>query len=267
MNVSLVEELRALGNVKAPLSLRPTVMERLGIGDQFAAIESPIGLVFVAWNRAGISAVTRAEDELEFARRFDEQFGRPLRGPATIPERLAASLAGDLSRPGRQHFRFDLRGLTEFEQAVLGKTLEIPRGEVRTYAWVAREIGRPKAVRAVGSALADNPIPLLIPCHRVVRSDGVIGNYGMGGPVAKRAILRHEGVDTEGLERMWRSGARYEGSTSTHIFCFPTCRHARRVGEANRVRFRSEAEAEAAGYRACKVCRPALPRQAPELAG
>src|SRR2546425_10684195 len=84
--------------------------------------------------------------------------------------------------------RFDVRGLTAFEQAVWRKTREIPRGEVRPYGWVAREIGRPAAVRAVGTALANNPIPYFIPCHRVVRTDGHIGNYGGGGAAAKQGI-------------------------------------------------------------------------------
>jgi O-6-methylguanine DNA methyltransferase len=84
---------------------------------------------------------------------------------------------------------------------VLMKALEIPRGEVRTYGWIAREIGRPKAVRAVGTALAKNPIPLFIPCHRVVRSDGSIGQYGCGGPVNKRRLLLHEGVPESALGR------------------------------------------------------------------
>jgi O-6-methylguanine DNA methyltransferase len=258
VTLELTRELRALGRVRAPATLHPAVMERVGAGDAYVRLDSPIGQVFVAWNPDGISAVTRTDSESDFVLSFGLRTGRPLRRAAELPPRLARSLAAELSGEGRPRFRFDLRDLTEFEQAVLAKTLEIPRGEVRTYGWVAREIGRPKAVRAVGTALANNPVPLLIPCHRVVRSDGVIGNYGAGGPAAKRAILRHEGLDTDELERMWRSGWRYEGSRTTHIFCFPTCRHARRVGDAHRVVFHSEAEAVAAGYRACKICRPAL---------
>ena len=84
--------------------------------------------------------------------------------------------------------------MTEFERAVLLKALEIPRGEVRTYGWIAAEIGRPAAVRAVGSALRKNPVPVLIPCHRVVRSDGHIGQYALGGSDAKRTILAAEGL-------------------------------------------------------------------------
>ncbi|HET8632425.1 MAG TPA: methylated-DNA--[protein]-cysteine S-methyltransferase, partial [Thermomicrobiales bacterium] len=150
---------------------------------------------------------------------------------------------------------FDLRGLSEFERAVLLKALDIPRGQVRPYAWVAREIGRPGAVRAVGTALGHNPIPLLIPCHRVVRSDGRPGDYAFGG-AAKRAVLAAEGVAPEDLEALASAGVRYYGSDTTHIYCFPTCHHARRVTDRHRVTFASAREAAAAGYRPCLVCRP-----------
>jgi O-6-methylguanine DNA methyltransferase len=98
-------------------------------------------------------------------------------------------LAGNASAP----LRFDLSAVSPFGRAVLTKALEIPRGEVRPYSWIAREIGRPLAVRAVGSALARNPIPLLIPCHRVVRNDGTAGQY-IFGTAAKRALLSAEGA-------------------------------------------------------------------------
>jgi methylated-DNA-[protein]-cysteine S-methyltransferase len=74
-------------------------------------------------------------------------------------------------------------------------------GQVRTYSWIASEIVYPKAVRAVGSALARNPVPVFIPCHRVVRSDGIIGNYGLGGPDAKRSILAAEGLQLDDIHR------------------------------------------------------------------
>ena len=67
--------------------------------------------------------------------------------------------------------------LSAFERAVLKATLSIPFGETRTYAWVAQKIGKPGAVRAVGSALRKNPWPLIIPCHRVIKSDGSVGRY------------------------------------------------------------------------------------------
>ena len=82
---------------------------------------------------------------------------------------------------------------TSFQKKVWKTLLAIPCGEVRTYAWVAREIGHPKAVRAVGSAVAKNPLVPEVPCHRVVRSDGDLGGYsGPGGIEGKRALLRKE---------------------------------------------------------------------------
>jgi O-6-methylguanine DNA methyltransferase len=124
-------------------------------------------------------------------------------------------------------------------------------------AWFRKDIGHPAAVRAVGTALANNPIPYFIPCHRVVRSDGVIGNYGGGGPEAKKQILGMEGVHVARLEELGRSGYRYEGVRTTKIFCYPTCHHARRAQDRNVVWLHDEAEARARGFRPCKVCRPA----------
>lgn len=67
--------------------------------------------------------------------------------------------------------------LTAFEWKVLKATMEIPLGETRSYQWVARKVGSPKSVRAVGQALRKNPYPLIIPCHRVIKSDGSLGGY------------------------------------------------------------------------------------------
>ena len=166
------DELRRLGQVKAPASLLE------GLFEKATEIDTEAGPTFVAWNRRGVSAVRWGLSPPAFERWYAAEHGRPLRWVDGRP---------DLKR-------FDLSSLTSFQRSVLQKTSEIPRGEVRTYAWVAREIGNPRAVRAVGSALANNPVPLFIPCHRVVRSDGVIGNYGMGGPREKRRLLRLEGV-------------------------------------------------------------------------
>ncbi len=86
----------------------------------------------------------------------------------------------------------DLSDLTPFEQAALKKAAQIPPGQVRSYTWVAREIGRPKAARAVGQVMARNPLPLLFPCHRVVDSAGHLHNYGYGLEMKAR-ILEMEG--------------------------------------------------------------------------
>ncbi len=241
----------------APASLLPGVLMKVGLIDAYTPIDSPAGPVFVAWNTLGISTVSLADDEARFVERFQHGTGRRLSRVAGLPPPLhravSRRLAGDRSAP----LPVDLRGRSPFEEAVLRKALEIPSGEVRPYGWIAAEIGRPKAVRAVGTALGHNPIPLLIPCHRVVRSDGQLGQYSMGGPDVKRRVLTAEGLDLDRLEGFASRGIRYLGSDTTRIFCMPTCRHARRVSLKHEMHFGSEADARSAGYRPCKVCRPA----------
>jgi O-6-methylguanine DNA methyltransferase len=242
----------------APARLGHATLVAVGLADDYAVIDSPIGPLRVAWNGRGVSSVDGAPDDHAFEQGFFARTGRRASRVEALPPRLGRAierrLAGD--RPAR--IDLDLRGTTEFEQAVWLKALEIPRGEVRPYGWIAAEIGRPRAVRAVGTALGHNPIPLIVPCHRVVRTDGFIGQYSLGGPANKRTILAAEGADPDGLEGLARSGIRYVGSDTTRIFCLPTCHDARRVTARHEVRFRSSSEAVGAGYRPCRHCRPAV---------
>lgn len=247
--------LRSLSGALAPTHLAPTVFAQAVVGDWFFQTESPLGSIFVAYNRTGVGRVTLGNEPVLFADEFLGQFGRLSRFTTKPPQALADAVTRRLHGE-RAEIAFDLRELSEFEQATLMKALEIPRGEVRPYAWLAREIGRPRAVRAVGSALHNNPVPLLIPCHRIVRSDGAVGDYGFG-PAAKRAVLMSEGLAPDDLDTLASAGIRYYGSDTTHIYCYPTCRYARRATAQHRVTFHSDAEAQAAGYRPCKVCRPA----------
>jgi O-6-methylguanine DNA methyltransferase len=249
----------------APAGLLPAVGQRLGLLEGYVETDGPIGPLFVAFGPAGISLIGRGGDPGEFEEEFRLTFGRPLRRLASAPRKVQRAIDAYVwARSARRGpAPVDLQQLPDFERQVLLKTLEIPRGEVRPYAWVAAEIGRPLAVRAVGNALARNPVPFVIPCHRVVRSDGRIGQYGAGGPESKRAVLAAEGVDTDELERLPTAGVRFLGSDSTRIYCYPTCRHARRVTPRHRIAFRSVEESLRAGYRACKRCRPvATPRRA-----
>ena len=186
-------------------------------------------------------------------RRTAPQTGRLRRGP---PRRLAGHLNRALETGKLGKLAVDLDALGEFQRKVLEKCAEIPPGEIRPYGWIAREIGNPGAVRAVGTALGSNPIPVLIPCHRVVRSDGTIGKYAWGSAM-KRELLKGEGIDPNIVEETARRGIRVVGTETTGIYCYPTCRHAKRSFSHYRVAFRSPAQAEDSGYRACKVCRPA----------
>ena len=88
----------------------------------------------------------------------------------------------------------DLKG-TEFQIKVWKELSKIPKGEVRTYKQIAKSIGKPKSSRAVANACAKNTYPIVIPCHRVIRSDGTVGGYsGQGGVKLKKELLKKEGV-------------------------------------------------------------------------
>jgi O-6-methylguanine DNA methyltransferase len=242
--------------VAAPSTLRPNVLTELGIADWYATMASPIGPLVVVWNGLGVSEVEEAEGADDFEAAHRARTGRVAYRADALPDRLASAIVRRLDGDRRVRIDLDLRGHTDFERSVWLKALEIPHGEVRPYGWIATEIGRPKAVRAVGSALGHNPVPLIVPCHRVVRSDGLIGQYSMGGPEAKRRVLAAEGLDPRGLEAEAAAGRRYTGSDTTHIVCHTTCRDARRVTDRHRVFFPSLAAAANAGYRPCKHCRP-----------
>jgi O-6-methylguanine DNA methyltransferase len=138
----------------------------------------------------------------------------------------------------------DLSQVPAFQRNVLEMAGRIPFGEVRAYAWVAEAIGHPRAVRAVGTALGRNPVPLIMPCHRVLRSDGSLGGYLFGLDV-KRRLLELE-----------RSTPVLEGCASTRIVCRVGCVHGRHMRPDNRIVFASVDDARSVGYRPCKVCRP-----------
>ncbi|MFA4842847.1 MAG: MGMT family protein [Candidatus Omnitrophota bacterium] len=89
-----------------------------------------------------------------------------------------------------------MKQLTSFQKRVYTVVKTIPCGETRTYAWVAKRIGKPKSARAVGSSLRKNHLPIIVPCHRVVRSDGSPGGYVFGEDLKKR-LLEIEGVFTK----------------------------------------------------------------------
>jgi O-6-methylguanine DNA methyltransferase len=218
--MATVIDLKLLGDARAPKGFAERVLAQVGMSESYALFDTVLGPVYVAWNARGVSAAMRCKSALEFEEWFARDVGRRKLVRVDPPARMAARINDELS--GKRRLDFDLSGLTPFQQAVLRKTREIPRGQVRPYGWIAREIGHPAAVRAVGTALANNPIPYFIPCHRVVRTDGLIGNYGGGGPEAKRHILSMEGVQLQRLQRLAQSGLRYEGVRSTKIFCFPT---------------------------------------------
>jgi methylated-DNA-[protein]-cysteine S-methyltransferase len=130
---------------------------------------------------------------------------------------------------------------------------EVVPGEVVTYQALAATIGAASAQRAVGGAMASNPVPIYVPCHRVIRSDGSIGNYG-GGPSRKIKLLRAEGFEIDSANRLGASAV--WGHRATHIFCRPECRAAQRANRSNIVIFADADHARKAGMRPCRLCCP-----------
>ena len=242
----------SLGSLRTEMPHSTATGVRLGTGliDGFDVFESPIGDVVVGFNVRGVSFVDLADE-------FDpDQAPRPV-VEAVPPTGWDTKINRAIERGRPGDLPVDLKDVTDFQRSVLGVAATIPFGQVRPYGWLADHVGNHGAVRGVGSTMAKNPVPLIIPCHRVVRSDGRIGNYSLGGAHNKTELLEHEGVDLERLAGLAARNVRFLGSDTTHVFCLPTCSHARRISETHRVELKSAAQAEAEGFRACKVCQPA----------
>jgi O-6-methylguanine DNA methyltransferase len=165
----------------------------------YSKVETAAGRFWVACSQAGISMIALADRSSKaFETIYYKRFGlRPQQGkiPASYARAVQDAAAG--RQPELVHI--DLSGLTEFQKKILNTLRLVPRGEVLTYKELALLAGRPKAIRAVGNTMARNPVPLLMPCHRVVPSTGGVGNYGLG-VLMKRALLTREGVQVDKLK-------------------------------------------------------------------
>lgn len=180
---------RALGRVRAALEAEPpSVYYVAQMG------RSPVGPLCVAITERGLARLEFCERQADFLDRL-RQAGRAeiLHAPERarpVLDQLREYLAGE-----RRAFDLavDLRGRTDFQRQVLEGAARIPRGRVTSYGELARRIGRPGAARAVGQALGSNPVPIVIPCHRVLGGDGSLHGYsGGGGTRTKAWLLRLE---------------------------------------------------------------------------
>lgn len=194
--------LTCLPSAEPPQNLIPRILDhirsvrnqfRSTIADEFSRVGSPLGDLLIAWRTAGITfvGIDRGESVEAVRERVEQRLRRPVRTadpPGWVHEAVAnffATWQVDMSR-------IDVSCLSPFEQAALRKAAQIPPGEVRSYGWIAKEIGRPLAARAVGQAMARNPVALFFPCHRVVDASGALHNYGYGIELKAR-ILQMEG--------------------------------------------------------------------------
>jgi len=229
--------------VKPPRSCRDEI-------DHFDQIDD----VWIAFSPHGLRMINRGGSAETFAKQYGKRYGRALER-AKLPPALRKQVSDALRGEGVDRPQLDVDESTDLETKVRNTLAKIPKGEVRTYSWVAEQIGNPRAVRAVANSIARNIVPFVVPCHRVVPASGGVGEYAFGSPM-KRELLRREGVDVDALDALAREGVRYIGSKTTNVVCFPTCKDARRIREENRVPFHAAAEARQKGFRPCKRCQP-----------
>ena len=164
----------------------------------YAPLDTPLGTMLVAGTDRGLARVVLPRESFDdvladLAQRLSPRLVELPRRVDEVRRELDEYFAGN-----RRRFELPL-DLTlikgEFASRVLTGMTEVPFGDAITYSEAAALAGSPRAHRAAGNALGSNPIPVVIPCHRVIRSGGAIGNYG-GGPEMKRYLLRHEGFLT-----------------------------------------------------------------------
>jgi O-6-methylguanine DNA methyltransferase len=198
---------RAIDQLFAPPSARRTAAALKAVSRQLTAAEGEalyygrvevplVSHIFLGVTQGGLAAVDFGGGEQAFLERMKHE-GRRIVIPDSeriqpYAEQIKRYLTGERTAFDAP---VDLSGLTAFQRQVLQAVSRVPHGTVVSYAELARRIGRPRAARAVGQALGRNPVPLVIPCHRVLASDGSMGGYsGRGGVRTKRALLKLEGA-------------------------------------------------------------------------
>ncbi|MBV9440024.1 MAG: methylated-DNA--[protein]-cysteine S-methyltransferase [Candidatus Eremiobacteraeota bacterium] len=191
--------LTCLPPVDPPPRLVPKILDhikatvKISAPDSVTTLDSPLGRLFVAFRHTGITAVAldRGEGEEAVLVRLQKRLARGLI-PSEAPKWVADTVSAFFRTHKPDLAKVDISDLSAFEQSALRAAASIPPGEVRSYGWIAQTIGQPSAVRAVGRAMARNPVPLLYPCHRVVDANGALHHYAYGVEVKAR-ILEMEG--------------------------------------------------------------------------
>ena len=168
----------------------------------YTIIPSPFGELAFAWtnskNKPAVIEIFLPKEKASLSKKLTARYpgAREERHSSLkiFEDQLRAALNGEEVR-----FLLDFLDWTrccKFQQRVLQKAFDIPRGMIVSYGGLAEKVGAPRAARAVGNAMARNPFPLVLPCHRIIRSTGHLGNFG-GGIDLKRALLLLEGVEVE----------------------------------------------------------------------
>lgn len=183
-------------DAKERLGMTPSAWRDGGRGEtiRWTHFDSPLGQMLIAATSKGICRLT-FDDSVQSLRRLFPN-ANIVEDAGALRELVEGALEAIESPLAAHQLPIDVAG-TAFQEAVWRELRKIPAGETRSYAEIAAAIGQPKAVRAVGTANGDNHVAVLIPCHRVIRSDGTLGGYA-GGLDRKRKLLASEGADPEG---------------------------------------------------------------------
>lgn len=176
-------------------SWETTTMEIHAMTIKYGTARSKLGRILVAVSPKGICAISMGDSDRELERSLKTKFSdatlvRDKKSVAPLLRGVEAAIKGTQFRNG---IALDLHG-TDFQKRVWAELRKIPFGSTRSYADVAKRIGKPAAFRAVANACGANPVPILVPCHRVVASGGKLGGFG-GGLHRKRILLEREGVN------------------------------------------------------------------------
>ncbi len=229
----------------------------------YGIFPSPLGNLLIALSDRGVSLIEYLGRAQELGRSRLVRLPLDLQEDDGELEALYRELLEYLEgRRTRLSWPVDLRlARSDFHRAVLHATAGIPYGAVASYAGIACELGRPAATRAVAQALRWNPLPIVVPCHRVVGSSGSLTGYAGTRISLKQRLLATEGVRTVRArdDIQIPRHAMYVRTPSDEYYCLPTCDWLRRVRHLNRlILFGSRQRAEAAGLRPCGACRPDL---------
>lgn len=226
---------------------------------KYRIFPSPLGNLLIALSDRGVSLVEY------LGRGADVRGSRLARLDVDVVEggeeveRLYRELLEYLEgRRTRLAWPLDFRLVqSEFRRAVLRATAAVPYGAVTSYGHVARELGNPAAVRAVAQALRWNPLPIVVPCHRIVGTSGALTGYAGDKLSLKERLLAAEGVRVEDHRRI-APRSMYVETPRHDYYCLPSCGWLRRRDLGRLVLFGSRRGAEAAGLRPCDECRPDL---------
>jgi AraC family transcriptional regulator of adaptative response/methylated-DNA-[protein]-cysteine methyltransferase len=189
---------RFYDNTRGKMGMAPSAWADGGRGTiiRWGVVDTSLGRMLVAATERGVCRLSFDEDETDLRARFPN--AELVEGGAEFA-RLLDEVVASVEAPGDApegfaHIPLDVKG-TAFQEACWKALRDIPLGETRSYADIAAAAGNPRAVRAAGSANARNNVAVLIPCHRVIRSDGDLGGYAYGLDI-KRELLRREGVES-----------------------------------------------------------------------